>query len=62
LFGLSESKGDPSAGSAKEFRFGVEKKSWRAKVEQAKQYSKRAQMVLDMIKVGNTISSTSERD
>ncbi|KAI0274573.1 hypothetical protein BGY98DRAFT_1098870 [Russula aff. rugulosa BPL654] len=35
---------------AKEFRFGVERKSWRAKVEQAKQYSKRAQMVLDMIK------------
>ena len=62
MFGLSESKGDPSPGSAKEFRLGVEEKSWIAKAEQAKLYSERAQMVLDTVKVGNTISPTSERD
>jgi hypothetical protein len=45
-------------GSAKEVRLGVEKKSWIAKVEQAKRYSERAQMVLDTVKVGNTISPT----
>jgi hypothetical protein len=62
LFGLSESKGDDSA---KELRFGVEKKSWKhwkAKVEQARLYSKGAQLALDTVKVGNTISPTSERD
>jgi len=43
---------------AKELRLGVEEKSWIAKVEQAKLYSKRAQMVLDTVEVGNTISPT----
>ena len=64
MFGPSESKGDPSPGhdSAKELRLGVEEKSWIAKVEQAKLYSKRAGMVLDTVKVGNTVSPTSERD
>jgi hypothetical protein len=62
LFGLLESEGDPSPGSAKDFRLGVEEKSWIAKVEQAKLYSRRAQMVLDTVKVGNTISPISERD
>jgi hypothetical protein len=62
LFGLSESKGDPSPGSAKESKLGVEQKSWIAKFEQAKLYSKRAQVVLDTVKVSNTISPTSERD
>jgi hypothetical protein len=58
LFGLPESKGDPSPGSAKETRLGVEEKSWIDKVEQAKRYSERAQMVLDTVKVGDTISPT----
>jgi hypothetical protein len=49
-------------GSAKEIRLGVEEKSWIAKVEQAKLYSKRVQMALDAVKVGSTISLTSERD
>lgn len=62
MFELSESRGTPSPGSAKELRLGVEEKSWIAKVEQAKLYSKRAQMVLDTVEVGNTISPTSERD
>jgi len=65
LFRLSESKGDPSPCSANELRLGVEEKSWMgwiAKVEQAKLYSERAQMVLDTVKVGNMISPTSERD
>jgi hypothetical protein len=67
LFGLSESKGDPfpGHGSAEELRLGVEEKSWIAwiaKVEQARLYSKRAGIVLDTVKVGNTISPTSERD
>ena len=56
-----ESKGDPSSGSAKELRLGVEEKSiksWIIKVKQAKIYSKRAQMVLDTVKVGNTMLPT----
>jgi hypothetical protein len=61
LFEILESKGDPSSGSAKELRLGVEKKSWIAKIEQSKLYSKRAQLVLDTVKVGNTISPTPER-
>ena len=65
LSGLSESKRDPSAGRVKELKFGIEKKSWpswKAKVEQAKLYSKRAQIVLDTVKVSNKIPSNSERD
>lgn len=62
MFGPSESKGDPSAGSAKELRLGVETKSWIAKVKQARMYSKRAQIVLNTVKVSNTISQTSEKD
>ena len=65
LFGLSESKRDHSAGRAKEVRFGIEEKSWsswKAKVQQARQYSKRVQTVLDTVEVSNTIPLNSERD
>jgi hypothetical protein len=61
LFGPSGSNSSPSPGSAKELRLGVEKKSWKAKLEQAKLYSKGAQLALDTVEVGNTIPSTSER-
>jgi hypothetical protein len=62
VWAITESKGDPSPGSAKEITFGVEKKLWIAKDEQPKLYSKRAQMVLDTVKVGNTISLPLESD
>ena len=64
LVWASESKGDPPPGhgSAKDFRLGIEEKSWIARVRRAKLYSKRAQVALDTVKVGNTISPTSEKD
>lgn len=62
LFVPSESKGDPCPDSAKELRLGVEKKSWLAKVEQARLYSKRARMVLDTVNVSNTISPTQKKN
>jgi hypothetical protein len=62
LFGVSESKADPTPDRAMEIRLGVEEKSWIARVKQAKQYSERAQMVLDTVQVGDTISPNSEKD